>query len=601
MKKNAFVKPNEQSDARISSVMASKVRLKFNPSRRIAAGAIVGAMSARLFLALTLVLLFPIALMAEQNNPQQEDRVTLEFRGESLSEALRQIDHAQSEKNILFLFDDLEMYNVRAVINRLTTAEAVRKVCGNFPVSIVEDGDNIFVEYVPKIVHLNPVVVNGDDVSSLREKVSLHIDSISCFQGETIRFTVDILSNTADSLYKSRVLYVDLLSPDGVLLQQQKLPITESQCHGSFVFAKKISLQRRDVSVLYPSGLYQLRAYTRQMLRGSAEGNKGDGLVLDGWVVDKGNHPLEGVTVTSVIEAQTGIKAKKVKMKSDRQGYWSLPLDDFYGACEVGLSLDKKKNRRSRIVVRQSLCNDLSSQLAEYGTLRAGGVVTDGYLQSFDILDEENARFNLGLKSVSVADFLTEKGFKIRVDYSELSYSPNEPPTTSHFYTEEDYGSINTQRLDQTDGIRFRRSTPSLVTQGTYVNGHPARWNIEVPKDFPTKIYDREITYTRDVNIKYVKSILLIDYEPTMHPYVYVSVVLRNAEEIGKNGPEYKTVCLAGYSIPADTLPPTPPGTLVQGDKENRRIIQWNSDATTDSTGCTTLSFSINNNKKEML
>jgi len=428
-------------------------------------------------------------------------------------------------------------------------------------------------------------------------KVTLHIDSLTYTQGETIWYSANVLSDKEEGVNTSRVLYVDLLSPEGILLQQQKLPITDSKCHGSFNLAKKVSLYRQDVSMLYPSGSYQLRAYTRQMLNGSTEGNEEDGLMLDGWVVDKGNCPLAGVSVTAVIDSESGTSARKVKVKTDRQGYWCLPMDDFYGSHQVRLSLDGKKNRRNRIVVRQSLCNDLSSQLAEYSTLRTGGIVNDGFVQCFDVLDEENTRLELGLKSVSVADFLIEKGFKTRVDYIDLSYAPNQPPTTRMFYSEPDYGSINSstiQRLDQTDARKFTSPTPTLVEEGSYVNGHPARWNIKVPKDFPAKIYKREITYTRDVDIKYVKSILLIDYEPTTHPCVTVSVVLRDAEEIGKNGLDHRTVNFAGYSTPTESYAATSPDDSAAGERDNRRTIYWDSEESTDNAGCTTLSFYIN-------
>ena len=433
------------------------------------------------------------------------------------------------------------------------------------------------------------------------EKVSLQIDSTSYFPSETVWYTAHVLSDTEDGLHKSKVLYVDLLSPDGVLLQQQKQQITDSQCHGSFVLTKGFSLDQRDVNLFYPSGSYQIRAYTRRMLNGNIEGNKEDGLMLDGWVVDKGDHPLEGITVMASIDTESGSAARKVKTKTDRQGYWCLPMDDFSGTSQVRLSLDGKKNRNRRIVVRQSLCNDLSSQLAEYGTLRAGGIVTDGYVQCFDMLNEEDIRIELGLKSGSVADFLTDKGLKTWVDYSEVSYFPNQP-ASERFYTEEDYGNIDlsNQRLNQTDGRRFAHPVPSLVSKGSNVNGHPVRWNIKVPNDFPAKIYDREITYTRDIDIKYVKSILLTDYEPATHPYVTVSVVLRNAKEIGNNGPDHRTIHFAGYSTTARSNASTYPDDPMQGEKSNRRTIYWNPKVVTEDTGCTTLSFHINGNSRTL-
>ena len=142
--------------------------------------------------------------------------VSLIFSGETLSEALRQIDHAQDERRILFLPDELDVYTVTAVIDSLPAIDAVRRVCKDRPVSITEVGREIFVEYEPTTVHLRPVVVDGkrvplpalllaDDVSDSlasvqqlarhmvyfnrlcpQERVYLHLDNTAYFQGETI-------------------------------------------------------------------------------------------------------------------------------------------------------------------------------------------------------------------------------------------------------------------------------------------------------------------------------------------------------------------------------------------------------------------------------
>lgn len=546
-----------------------------------------------------------VLLMLTQAAGLTAQEVSLTFRGESLSEALRQIDHAQSEKHILFLFDDLEMYDVTAVIDRLSASEAVRKVCGNLPVAIVEDDDNIFVEYIPRTVHLHPVVVNGDSaaLSLLSEKVFLRVDSTSCLQGETIRFTADVLPRSAEGQRRSRVLYVDLLSSDGALLQQQRLPLNDGPCHGAFELADTVLFVEQNVRVLYPRGTYQLRAYTRQSSVGSSDWGEEDGLVLDGWVVDRHDRPLEGVIVTAAVEAGNDSVAKKVRTKTNHEGYWCFRVDDFFGTGVACLTLDGRWSRRGRIVVRQSLCYDLMSQLAAYRTLRTDGTSSAAaggsprprrFVRCFDVQHEEDVCLALGLKSVSVADLLTEKGLKCSVEGQEVSYSPNEPPTNRQFYTEVDYGNIESaiQRKDQTDGIRFWRSTPSYFIRGTYVNGHPARWSIKVPRDFPSKIYEREINYTWGTDIKYVKSILLLDYEPVSHPYVEVWVVLRDTKDIGKNALGRRTVRFSGFTSPlkeetGETIP------REGGDHASRRFIRWTPDAVTDSTGCATTTFYI--------
>ncbi len=247
---------------------------------------------------LLLALLSPSAAVLAQQGHRSKARLSMTFQGETLSEALRRIDLAQDEKHILFLFDDLELYTVSVTIDRLPVADAVRRVCDALPVSVTEEGDNIFVEYVPKIVRLNPVVVDGervaappfllvdslsDDISRLQqyarhivyfnhvcpqEKVYLHLDNTAYFQGETIWFAANVVSAIAGGKAASKVLYVELLSPTGVVLKQQKLRVVDGRCHGSFPLVDagvEAAVALRGV-VPYPSGYYQIRAYTRAQL-----------------------------------------------------------------------------------------------------------------------------------------------------------------------------------------------------------------------------------------------------------------------------------------------------------------------------------------------
>ena len=224
--------------------------------------------------------------------------MSLIFSGETLSEALRQIDHAQDERRILFLPDELDVYTVTAVIDSLPAIDAVRRVCKDRPVSITEVGREIFVEYEPTTVHLRPVVVDGkrvplpalllaDDVSdslasvqqlarhmvyfnrlSPQERVYLHLDNTAYFQGETIWYAAYVTDDNGLPEPMSRILYVELLSPTGVILQQQKLRIEHGRCHGAFPLVDlsvKKAIDRRGATNL-PSGYYQIRAYTHSML-----------------------------------------------------------------------------------------------------------------------------------------------------------------------------------------------------------------------------------------------------------------------------------------------------------------------------------------------
>ena len=107
-----------------------------------------------------------------------------------------------------------------------------------------------------------------------REKAYLHFDNTAYFSGETIWFSANVVGATASDTAFSKVLYVELLSPTGVVLQQQKLKIEEGRCHGAFPLVdasvKEANAKRGVLG--YPSGYYEVRAYTRSMLNFDAHG-----------------------------------------------------------------------------------------------------------------------------------------------------------------------------------------------------------------------------------------------------------------------------------------------------------------------------------------
>lgn len=101
-----------------------------------------------------------------------------------------------------------------------------------------------------------------------QEKVYLHLDNTSYFQGETIWFKAFVVDASTLRRSSSSLLYVELLSPTGVLLQQQKLKIYAGQADGCIrlVDSSVREAQKLRGEQPYPSGYYELRAYTRYML-----------------------------------------------------------------------------------------------------------------------------------------------------------------------------------------------------------------------------------------------------------------------------------------------------------------------------------------------
>lgn len=101
-----------------------------------------------------------------------------------------------------------------------------------------------------------------------QEKVFIQFDNTSYYTGETIWFKAFVVNASTLGRAQSKVLYVDLLSPTGVLLKQQKLKIVAGQADGSFPLLDGSTAQAREKRgvVGYPSGFYEVRAYTSYML-----------------------------------------------------------------------------------------------------------------------------------------------------------------------------------------------------------------------------------------------------------------------------------------------------------------------------------------------
>lgn len=87
------------------------------------------------------------------------------------------------------------------------------------------------------------------------EKAYLHFDNTGYFQGETIHFKVYLIRTDTERLSDlSRVLYVDLLSPNGEVVAERKVNVTNGIGRGDF-----------KLEDLLVTGFYEIRAYTRYM------------------------------------------------------------------------------------------------------------------------------------------------------------------------------------------------------------------------------------------------------------------------------------------------------------------------------------------------
>ena len=106
-----------------------------------------------------------------------------------------------------------------------------------------------------------------------QEKVYLEFDNTAYFQGENIWFKAFVTHASTLERAPSGVLYVDFLAPTGQLILQQKLKVEAGQADGVIPLLDVGTQQTREKRgmVAYPSGFYEIRAYTQNMLDFSQE------------------------------------------------------------------------------------------------------------------------------------------------------------------------------------------------------------------------------------------------------------------------------------------------------------------------------------------
>lgn len=119
-------------------------------------------------------------------------------------------------------------------------------------------------------IALRKFVQNTYDFNAVfpQEKVYLQLDNTGYFQGETIWFKAYVVKASSLTKSTSGVLHVELVSPSGTVLQQQNLKVMYGQCDGAFDLVDMATKQAREMrgAVNYPSGYYEIRAYTLNML-----------------------------------------------------------------------------------------------------------------------------------------------------------------------------------------------------------------------------------------------------------------------------------------------------------------------------------------------
>lgn len=110
-----------------------------------------------------------------------------------------------------------------------------------------------------------PQIINNFTKNVPQEKVYLHFDNNCYYQGDDIWFKCYLVTNENLQLSDlSKTLYIELLSPEGDVVEKKILKLENGHCSGNFTFN----------NLMFHAGLYEVRAYTKYML------NWGDDLIF---------------------------------------------------------------------------------------------------------------------------------------------------------------------------------------------------------------------------------------------------------------------------------------------------------------------------------
>ena len=88
-----------------------------------------------------------LCLVAMSAKAQQ---LSHDFQNVSLSEALIWIDNAQDHYKLNFIFDELEDFTVTTRLENVSVRDAVRQVCGFYPMHLTFDHQDIYIECTQK-------------------------------------------------------------------------------------------------------------------------------------------------------------------------------------------------------------------------------------------------------------------------------------------------------------------------------------------------------------------------------------------------------------------------------------------------------------------
>ncbi len=189
--------------------------------------------------------------------------------------------HIYSKSGITFLEDSCIFLKEGVVIDnsiQFTGDISKRRVGACLPGDYLPPVDTTKINVADPIDYASDLIKFADKIHQFntlfpQEKVYLEFDNTAYFQGENIWYKAFVTNASTLEQAPSGVLYVDFLAPTGQLLLQQKLKIKAGQADGIIPLLDAGTQQTREKRgiVAYPSGFYEIRAYTQNMLDFSPE------------------------------------------------------------------------------------------------------------------------------------------------------------------------------------------------------------------------------------------------------------------------------------------------------------------------------------------
>lgn len=252
-----------------------------------------------------------------------------------------------------------------------------------------------------------------------QEKVYLHFDNTSYYQGENIWFKAYVVTAEQNALTRlSKTLYVELLTPEGNIVESKKLKIENGQCHGEFFVRDSV-----------PSGYYEMRAYTRSML------NFGKDAVFS--------------RVFPVFEKP--LKAGHYESRKIRERYSYLkvpgPRADYSQKGSLNVSFFPEGG---------NLIAGVRSKVAFKATGHEGeNALVEGAV--YDALGEKVAEFSNEFKGMGTFEFTPGTGkYTAKVQYNKSSYSfdlPQAMPSGYAFSVDNASDENMDIRIQKSDGL----------------------------------------------------------------------------------------------------------------------------------------------------